>query len=119
MKKVLAIVLSVLMLLGLCACVASNPLKDTTWKMTGMTTEGVTVDEAFLAELGFEGSLTFGDKDVVISLLGEVEETVSYKLDGNNITMTDATGESLTATMDGDTINMEFEGVGALVFTKQ
>lgn len=119
MKKALAILLSVLMLVGLCACMAGNPLKDTTWKLTGMTTEGAVVDEALLAELGFEGSLSFGDKDVAICLTDMEDEVVSYTLDGSTITMTDSTGESLAATMDGTTITMEFEGIGAMIFTKQ
>ena len=56
MKRVLAIVLTVVMLIGLCAC-GGVSLKGTEWKLTSMTTNGLEVDEAFLSELGISGSI--------------------------------------------------------------
>jgi|GEM_PF-1821547 len=118
MKKVLAIVLSVLMLIGLCAC-AGNALKGTEWKLTGMTVEGLTVGEADLAGLGLEGSLSFTDKEVTLVLSGEEDATASYSVKDGVVTITDETGETMVATLDGDQLVMDFEGVGSMIFTKQ
>lgn len=116
MKKVLAVVLSVVMLVGLCAC-AGVSLKGTEWKLTGMTTEGLTVDEEFLSELGLTGSMVFTDNEVTLSVMGE-DEIGTYSLKDGVITMTDSSGAAMNANLDGDTIVIVLDEMGELIFTK-
>jgi len=142
MKKVFAIILSVVMLCALAAC-ADSPfagseleqifndfemeqpvevpdeklrLAGTEWTLTSMEAEGILVDSEFLEELGINGSLTFTDKEVTISAAGE-SETVQYTVDGNTITMID-NGEEMTATVEGNDIIIDMGADGIMTFTK-
>ncbi len=117
MKRVLAIVLTVVMLIGLCAC-GGVSLKGTEWKLTSMTTNGLEVDEAFLSELGISGSIVFTDNEVTFSVMGE-DQIGTYSIDENVITMVDSAGEQMIATLGENTITITLEELGELVFTKQ
>ena len=121
MKKVLAIVLSVVMLIGLCAC-GGVSLKGTEWKLTAMEVDGLMIDEEFLAGLGMEGSIVFDDKQATISAMGE-SESVDYSVKDNTVTMTDSTGETMIATIEinddkEETLVIDMGADGIMTFTK-
>ncbi|MBE6758511.1 MAG: META domain-containing protein [Ruminococcaceae bacterium] len=116
MKKVFAIVLSVVMLFALVACAGGSSLAGTEWKLTSMKAEGIEVGAEFLEGLGINGSLTFTDKEVTISAAGE-SETGTYTVEGNTITMT-ADGEDMIATIDGNDIIIDMGADGIMTFTK-
>ena len=116
MKKVLAIVLSVIMLIGLCAC-GGVSIKGTEWKLTAMEVDGLMIDEEFLTGLGMDGSIVFDDKKAVISALGE-SELVDYSVKDNTVTMTDSTGQVMTASIEGETLVIDMGADGIMTFTK-
>jgi len=115
MKKALAIVLSVITLISLCACslFGGTSLKGTEWKLTSMKVEGLVVDEEFLSGLGMDGTIVFDDKQATISVLGE-SDSVDYSVKDNTVDL----GGVMTATIDGDTLIIDAGEDGIMYFTK-
>ncbi len=116
MKKTLAIVLSVVMLVALCAC-SGVSLNGTEWKLVNLKVDALEVNEEFLPELGMDGSIVFEDKQAVVSSLG-ITETVDYTIKGNVVTMTNPDGVVLTAVIEEDTMVIDMGKDGIMTFRK-
>ena len=108
MKKLIALLLSAVLVLGLCACGGASGSEDITgrYDMVSITQDGVTIDVAeYLASLDIEAEaylelkangfavLCFGDtldlvyEDGMIWPEGEPEGKVPFTIDGKTLTM--------------------------------
>jgi|GEM_PF-1777519 len=130
MKKVIAILLSVLMLFSLVACVPGNKdselkkiLVEKDWVMYTMGASGIEIDYATMTSFGYGGSAKFTDADTfTIELNVETTETqsglytcndedmtVSMKLDGEQQTAYYKDGIlSVTLESEGEEVSMSF-----------
>ncbi len=120
MKRILAFVLSAVMLLSLCACGGSDPNVGvyTLSSLMGYSVEdyaeaaGLTVEEATET---FKLELKNGGK-AVFTIDGDPTD-VNWKLDGETFTLCDSE-ESLDGTLKDGEITLDFEGY-EVVLAKQ
>lgn len=96
----------------------SNSIVDTTWALDGGSQNGVTVDKAALEQvLGGEITYTFkADGKATVSLSG-VSADISWKQDGNKITIDDGT-QSVDFTLEGDKLT-GVQGDVTMIFKKK
>jgi hypothetical protein len=118
MRKKLALLLALVMICAtmLTACgEKSDPDFDgTSWDLTELVTEGMTIDAEQIEATGY--SMTFEFKKggtVTGGNLGEAK----WEHDGDTLSIT-ADGETIDCKIDGDKFTLEMEGM-KMVFTKQ
>jgi len=120
MKKIIAAVLCAAMLLSLCGCAALSDLfvgvKDSQWTLTGMTDKGIEMDEAFLAESGVTGTISFDKETFTMDLQGN-SFNGTYVLSKGQLTMTIG-DETLDAAINDGIITLHIDGA-SLFFTEQ
>jgi len=119
MKRFFAIILSVLVLVSLCACSGSKDVSvdGTVWVLSGVNFDGIEVNGTEqLASYGIDGRISFSGDQFSLVLLNE-EQTGSYTQKSDIITLTDGSGNALFAVMDEGTLIIEDQDVGTLYFT--
>lgn len=129
--KIISLALVLVCMLGLVACGGGSDVSGT-YKLQSVEMAGMAVNLEDLAtalgesiedlrvnlELKSDGKFSFDLYDLDPSLVMDG----TYKTSGKTVTLTDENGESMTATLDGDTLTMSEEtgGVSAsMTFKKQ
>ena len=112
-KKILAVVMVMMLSLCMLAGCKSDPVAGK-WSMTKAKVGDIEQDAS---ALGMAMMLEFKDGKVnVHTKIGEdsqdaTNEDGTYKVDGNTVSITDADGIAMTATLDGNTMTLTQESV--------
>lgn len=120
MKRIFAVIMCAVMLVSLCGCDALSNLfvgvNGSQWELVGMTDKGVPLDEAYLAEAGVTGSISFDSEEFSMELQGNTFDG-TYVLSGGQLTLT-VGEETIEATCNDGIITMHIDGA-SLFFEEQ
>lgn len=120
MKRFFAILLCAVMLVSLMGCDSLGNLfmgiNGSQWSLTGMTDNGVEIDQAYLEQSGVSGTISFEKETFSMELQGETIEG-TYVLESGVLTLT-VGEETVSAACDDGIITMTVDGA-TLYFTEQ